>query len=521
MVKKRKEQSNKKIQSKARMATRVILLFILFLCVIFFLLPIKENKIVKGVKIGEIDVSNLTQEEAKEKVEQWYKRIGLSDIVVVYQDVEETITVEQFNGFIDSNQLVKEAYLVGKSGNIIKDKYQMLCSMILKKKIEINIKLNEEKLDKKMEEMNAKLPNALKESNYYIEGDNLIIKKGKSGILIEKEKFKEELKEAIEKEENRKFMIPTKQVSPKEINIEKIYEEIYRESKNAVVTKDPIQVHPHVIGIDFAITKEEVKQMLEQKKEEYDIPLIITMPEITLEKLGKEAFPNLLATFSTRYNIENKNRVTNLELVSKKINGTILLPDETFSYNKTVGERSIEKGYKEAAVYSDGKVVNGIGGGICQISSNLYNTAVYANLEIITRSNHRFIPSYITAGRDATVAWGTIDFCFKNTRTYPIKIMCSVKNGIVTTEIYGTKEEKEYEIMVENTITEIIPYTVNKIKDHNLPQGSQVIKQYGANGVKSVTYKIVIYNGEVISKTILSKDSYSPLEGIIKIGTKN
>lgn len=520
MVKKRKEQSNKKIQSKAMIATKVILLFVLFFSIIFFLLPIKENKIVKGVKIGKIDVSNLTQEEAKEKIEQWYKKIVLKDIVAIYQDVEETITVEQFNGFIDINQLVTEAYLVGKSGNIIKDKYQMLCSIVFKKKIEINIELNEEKLDKKIEEMNAKLPNALKESNYYIEENELIIKKGKSGILIEKEKFKEELKKTVEKEENRKFSIPTKQVSPKEIDLEKIYKEIYKERKNASVTKDPIQVQPHINGIDFAISKEEAKQILEEEKEEYSIPLTITKPEITLEQLTEEAFPNLLGTFSTKYNIENKNRVTNLELASNKINGTIILPGETFSYNKIVGERTIEKGYKEAAVYSEGKVVNGIGGGICQISSTLYNAVIYANLEVTARSNHRFLTPYIGAGRDATVAWGTIDFCFKNTRSYPIKVVSSVKNGIVTIQIYGIKEEKEYEVMIENTITEIIPYTINSIKDNNLSQGSQIIEQYGKNGAKSVTYKIVKYNGVVVSRTMLSNDTYSPLERVIKTGTR-
>ena len=167
-------------------------------------------------------------------------------------------------------------------------------------------------------------------------------------------------------------------------------------------------MHPHVNGVDFAISIEDAKKLLEEEKEEYIIPLNITEPEITLEKLGKEAFPQLLGTFSTTYNTSNKNRVTNLELASEKIDGTIILPGETFSYNKIVGERTIAKGYKEAAVYSGGKVVDGIGGGICQISTTLYNAVIYANLQITERSNHRFLTSYVTAGRDATVSWGTI-----------------------------------------------------------------------------------------------------------------
>lgn len=498
----------------------VLLLFLLFFSVVFSLLNIGNNKIIKGVKIGEIDVSNLTQEEATNKVEKWYKEVALSNLSAVYQELEETITIEQFNSTIDIDKAVKEACLVGKSGNIIKDNYHILCSMLFSKKIEAPIQLNQEEIDKKIEKINAKIPNALEESNYYIEEDKLIIIKGKSGVQIEKEKFNQKLKDTMLQEENRTFTIPVKELLPKEINLSKIHEEIYKEAQNASITKEPIEVHPHVNGIDFAISEEEAEKILEEEKEEYRIPLTITVPEITLDKLGQEAFPQVLGTFSTTYNMDNKNRVTNLELASEKINGTIILPGEIFSYNKIVGERTIAKGYKEAAVYSGGKVVDGIGGGICQLSSTLYNAVIYANLEITARSNHRFLTSYVTAGRDATVSWGTIDFCFKNTRSYPIKIVSSVKNGVVTTEIRGIKEEKEYEVEIENTVTEVIPYTINYIKDTTMNQGEEEIKQYGANGAKSVTYKIVKQNGIIVSKTLLSSDTYSALERIVKTGTK-
>ena len=246
----------------------------------------------------------------------------------------------------------------------------------------------------------------------------------------------------------------------------------------------------------------------------------ITIPEITLNDLGKEAFPQILGTFSTTYNTSNQNRITNLKLASEKIDGTIILPGETFSYNKVVGERTIAKGYKEAAVYAGGKVVDGIGGGICQLSSTLYNSVLYANLEITSRSNHRFLTSYVTAGRDATVSWGTIDFCFKNTRSYPIKITSEVKNGVVTTSIYGIKEEKEYEVVIESKVTEVIPYSTKYVKDSTLKEEEEEIVQYGANGAKSETYKIVKYNGIVVSREQISSDIYSPLERIVKKGTK-
>ena len=518
---KKRKITHAKTNYKLIFATILIsVLLLLFFSVIFSLINIGNNKIARGVRIGKVDVSNLTKEEATIKIQNWYEEIIKSDIIASYEELEENILIEQFEVNIDIDKLIKEACFIGKSGNIIKDNYDILFTMLFQKNIDTNIQMNEEQINKKIEEINSKLPNALEKSNYYIEENNLIITKGNAGIQIKEEEFKKILNDVITKEQNRQFTIPVKEFSPEEINIETIHNEIYKLAENAYISQEPVKVHPHVNGIDFAISIEEAKKLLEEEKEECIIPLIITQPEITLEKLGKEAFPQLLGTFSTTYNTSNTNRVTNLELASEKIDGTIILPGETFSYNKIVGERTIAKGYKEAAVYSGGKVVDGIGGGICQLSSTLYNAVIYANLQITERSNHRFLTSYVTAGRDATVSWGTIDFCFKNTRSYPIKIESSVKNGVVTTEIYGIKEEKEYEVVIENTVTEVIPYTINYVKDYTLEQGTEEIKQYGSNGAKSVTYKVLKYNGAVVSRELLSSDTYSPLERIIKKGTK-
>lgn len=515
-----RNRNTKKIDKKVIFTILILLLFLLFISVIFSLINMGNNKIINRVYIGDIDVSNLSQEEAKEKVETWYKETALSNIELNYNELSENVTIEQFDASVNIDELIKKACQIGKFGNIIKDNYEILFTLLFKNKIELNIQLDDEKLDKKIEEINGKLPDALQKSNYYVEEDNLIIKKGKKGIQINSEEFRKRLNETIKKEENRKIIIPVNEITPEEINIEKIYNEIKKEAQNAYISQEPLEVHSHVNGVDFAISLEEAKNILEEQKEEYIIPLKITIPEITLNDLGKEAFPQILGTFSTTYNTSNQNRITNLKLASEKIDGTIILPGETFSYNKVVGERTIAKGYKEAAVYAGGKVVDGIGGGICQLSSTLYNSVLYANLEITSRSNHRFLTSYVTAGRDATVSWGTIDFCFKNTRSYPIKITSEVKNGVVTTSIYGIKEEKEYEVVIESKVTEVIPYSTKYVKDSTLKEDEEEIAQYGANGAKSETYKIVKYNGIVVSREQISSDIYSPLERIVKKGTK-
>ena len=497
----------------------ILLLLILFISVIFSILNIGNDKIIKGVKIGNVDVSDLSMEEATNKVNTYYKEKTLSDINVEYEEMQEIINIEQLNPSIDIDKIVKEAMLIGKSGNIIKDNYQILFTLVFKNNLKYDVKLDEKEINKKIEELNSKLPGALQKTNYYIEDENLIIIKGKKGIEINKEEFIKKINETIKKEEKR-FEIPVENSVPEEIDIEKIYKEIYKEAKNAYIEENPTQVHAQVNGVDFAISLEQAKQIISEEKEEYVIPLKITIPEITLDDLSKEAFPQILGTFTTTYSASNENRETNLKLSSEKINGTIIMPGEIFSYNKIVGERTIAKGYKEAAVYSGGKVINGIGGGICQLSSTLYNAVVYANLEIVSRSNHMFLTSYVTAGRDATVSWGTLDFSFKNTRKYPIKVVSIVKNGLVTVEIQGLKEEKEYEVVIENKVTEVIPYQVKYVKDDKLEEGETQIVQYGANGAKSITYKVLKYNGNVVSREILSTDIYSALERIIKIGNK-
>lgn len=164
---------------------------------------------------------------------------------------------------------------------------------------------------------------------------------------------------------------------------------------------------------------------------------------------GKKYFSGKSAYISTDYSkrlavtssyyVNNANRTTNLRLAANAINGTIVLPGETFSFNKTVGQRTYAKGYKDAPVFTgpDAKnVENGIGGGICQVASTMFNTVLYADLQIVERHQHSQRVSYVPLGRDAAISWGSQDFRFKNTSSYPIKIVMDVSGGEVTCEFY-------------------------------------------------------------------------------------
>mgnify|MGYP003376426950 FL=1 len=306
------------------------------------------------------------------------------------------------------------------------------------------------------------------------------------------------------------------QKEPEPINIDKIHEEIYTEAKDAYYTKSPFTVYPEVEGVDFDV--EAAREILKEEKEEYIIPLIITKPKITIDQIGSEAFPDRLSTFTTRYDVSDRDRTTNLIIACQKINGKVLLSGETFSYNKTLGARTASAGYKNGKVYEGGEVVDGIGGGICQISSTLYNTALMANLQIVERRNHQFVTSYVPAGRDATVVYGAIDFKFKNTRKYPVKIVASAKNGIATVSMYGIKEENEYTFSFSTKTIASIPFTTKYKEDPSLAPGVEKVKQKGANGMKTETYITKMLNGKAISTTLLSRDTYDAMHKIILKG---
>jgi vancomycin resistance protein YoaR len=517
----KKENHSKKTIIKIGAILGIILLIVLGFSTIFALINMSNSNIVSGVKIQGIDISGLSKDEAISKINLIYDEKKSKDITLKYEEYEATINPELIEANYDIENAINEAISVGKDSNIFINNYNILFALIGKKDINVNLTINEEITKQTIEDISKNIPGAVEESDYYIEEDNLIITKGKDGLKIDSDLLIERIVEALEdinfKQEY--IEIPVINKSPEKIDIDKIHEEIYKEVQDAYYTSDPFTIYPEVEGVDFDI--DEAKSMLlSEEEEQYTIKLTITKPKITTAQIGSEAFPDLLATYTTRYDATNTDRTTNLRIACQKINDTVVLPGETFSYNQPLGERTVAAGYKNAKVYENGEVVDGIGGGICQISSTLYNSVLMSNLEIIERRNHQFVTSYTPPGRDATVVYGMTDFKFKNTRDYAIKIKASISNGIATVSIYGIKSENEYEVSFSTKTISTIPYTVKYIEDNTIPVGTENVKQVGANGAITETYIIKSLNGVVVSRELLSKDTYSAMQRIIVKGTK-
>ena len=498
----------------------VIIVLAIFISTIFALTNINNEKIMKGVSISGIEVSGLTKEEAKEKIEAVYNTKKEQELVLKYEDYETSLNPTLIEVGYDVEKAVEEAYLVGRKENIFISNYDILFTLIGKKDIEVAMNYNKEITTQNIEDINANLPGVVVESSYVVEGDELIITKGIAGVVVNSEELlttiENRLKDINAKEDY--IEIPVINKEPEEIDIQKIHDEIYKEPQDAYYTEEPFAVYPEVEGIDFDV--EAAKAILAEDKEEYIIPLTITQPNVTINDIGEKAFPNQLATYTTRYDVSDVDRSTNLRLACEKINGVVVLAGEIFSYNNTLGPRTAAAGYKNAKIYENGAVVDGLGGGICQISSTLYNTVLLANLEIVERRNHQFVTSYVPAGRDATVVYGATDFKFKNTRTYPVRIIASAQNGIATVSIYGIKEENEYTFKFTTKTVATIPFATQYIEDSSLTVGTEQVKQKGTNGLKVETYITKMLNGKAISTTLLSRDTYNAMTRIVLKGTK-
>ena len=465
-------------------------IFILILLITFLLFTIittNNKNIISGVYIKGIDVSGLSKEQAKQKITNIINNSIPEEIYIKHNEFESSLSTSQLSIYFNIDEAVDIAYQIGKNGNIFQNNLKILENILKKTNIEPGFSIDEELLRNKLKDISSKLPDKVVESSYYIDGNNLIITKGIDGYIVNIEDSITSIKNNINnltlKDSPLELIVEKR--SPTKINIDNLYNEIHKEPVNAYYTQNPYQVIPSENGLDFAISLEEAHQLLQNDQQDYSIPLKILYPDVTTNMIGSEAFPDLLSEFSTKYASSNKNRTTNLILAANKINGTVLMPNEVFSYNKIVGERTIEAGYKEAPIYVNGKVEDGLGGGICQITSTLYNAVLFANLEIIERSNHQFIPSYVNASRDATVVYGSIDFKFKNNRNYPIKIICSVSNGIANFKIFGIKTENDYYVQISSRIT-----------------------QTTSTWFYSEAYKTLRKNGTIISSQIISKDIY-------------
>jgi len=275
------------------------------------------------------------------------------------------------------------------------------------------------------------------------------------------------------------------------------------------------------VKLDLEKFKEEITESIKSLNEEkyiFDIPVITVEPKITTQNILTElAINEELGTYSTSLENKEENTIYNIRLSSEVINGILVKPQEIFSFNKYVGPAEKADGYKESTIIANGIFVNGYGGGICQVSSTLYNAALLANLPIIERYNHSVYgeaTKYVPLGQDAAIFYGFKDLRFKNNSDNVIVIFSKVFRDTLQISIFGRNEDKA-EVEIISKDKKVIDYQIIREKDSKLEVGQEIVFQEGVPGYQIKTYRIVKKDGEEKIE-FLSEDTYKSVTMIIK-----
>lgn len=244
------------------------------------------------------------------------------------------------------------------------------------------------------------------------------------------------------------------------------------------------------------------------------LPIVEDRPDVTARDAA--GIDTHLSSYTTSFNAGKRGRTHNLVLAARCIDGVVLKPGQVFSYNDVVGPRLVGRGFQMAQVYIRGKLEDGIGGGVCQVSSTLFNAVLLAGLKVRERSPHSQVVPYVSAGRDATVAYGHRDFRFENSNTSPVGLVSTVRGSRLTIGVYGSALDKKT-VKVYVGRSSRTDAGVKTVVDATLPEGAKRLVEKGATGVSVVLYrKITMPDGTDAVETMRSR--YAPQKATYAVG---
>ena len=242
---------------------------------------------------------------------------------------------------------------------------------------------------------------------------------------------------------------------------------------------------------------------------------IVTQPGVTKADLAANF--KLVAAYTTDTTKES-NRNTNIDLACKAINGTALMPGETFSFNEATGQRTTDKGYKSAGAIAAGQSIEEVGGGICQVSSTIFNAVARADLEIVYRSPHAWPSTYVNRGEDATVNWPNLDFKFKNNKSTPIFLITYYKDRKMSAEIWGMSLGEGVSIDLESKVIKTMepPVEVKYVNNTELPYGTSKTTVKARTGYVVETYQVWYKDGQETKRNLLHTSTYKAYQQVVE-----
>lgn len=241
-----------------------------------------------------------------------------------------------------------------------------------------------------------------------------------------------------------------------------------------------------------------------------------TMRQFPSRALALQPQATCIASFTTYYGDSSPNRKHNVALAAKFIDGTVVIPEEEFSFNDVVGARTEERGFKTAYIINDGEFVEGVGGGVCQVSSTLYNCALLADLYITCVHPHSLPVTYVAPSFDAMVSSAS-DLRFANTLSAPVTVKMTADGKYLRAEIYGVPSGAK--IRRRSVETGILPRDTEYVDDATLPAGEEIVEMLGKDGLKSEGYLEYFAGGTLLRTVLIRRDSYKPQLRVIRRGT--
>ena len=473
----------------------------------------------RPVTMGGIDLTGMTKAQAKEALSAVAKKLTTEPMVIRVLDEEITLSPQQTGITPDVEGALANAFREKATGSFDLLGYLHLNTDAITTAVgSLGEKYNTD-LSQTTIVATGEVPSLAPDADASEPGLTLTITIGSPEYGLDTDKLYRQILEAY----NRGVLEVTGNCSdlqPEIPDLDALYESYYIAPVDAVMDPDTFEVSSDFHGYHFDLEK--AKESLSQAS--YGDSFVITFqkiaPTVTATELSSTLFCDILGSAQTPYNgKDTNNRNTNLALACASINGVVLLPGESFSYNNTLGERTAEAGYKAAPTYVDGLTVDTLGGGICQVSSTLHYSVLFADLQIDERHPHGYVSDYIPKGMDASVAWGGGDFRFTNNTNYPIRIEAWRADGYVNVNIWGT-DERDYYIKMTYSVEQTIPYdTIYQEYPSDNPKGYKdgqvIVTAYTGYVVHTYKEKYSIETDERISREYYQQNNYKKRDKVI------
>ena len=450
-----------------------------------------SDAIYPHVQVQGIEVGGMTVEDAAKALDAAGYNSYAGEAVTVNLPAGQTlsVTAQEAGVALDPTQAAQRAYVIGREGNLFANFFGYIrCALGSENTVaDAEFQIDSNAVQQKVSEAVGRVYAALDNDSVTVSDDSVTVIKGAGSIQMDKAALYDMVETAFR---DRNFAPQTYdptdgQAQP--LDVQSLYDMVYKDPVDAVYDPDTGAATQSEEG--RGLDMDQAQQLWDGAKtgDAVVIPLTVTEPEITTDYLNSVLFRDVLGQTTTSLSGSSAARINNIALAASIINGKVLNPGDSFSFNGVVGQRTEAKGFKAAGAYNNGEVVSEVGGGICQVSSTLYNAVLYANLKIVERTCHYFSIAYLPLGLDATVSWPGPDFKFQNSRDYPVRIEAFVKDNKLTVSVYGTDVDGSYV----------------KLEHSSSNQGNGV--------VGAVSYRVVYdKNGNPISRTLEARSTYYP-----------